>query len=333
MAQKPKAIHQGKRPPSSTEVARRAGVSQSAVSRTFTGASVSPQTRAKVLEAAAELGYVPAKLPSILQKGRSSIVAIVAGGLYNPYFTTMLDALATSLQAQGNQIMLVRSTSDTDLDEVVEELAGYRVDAVVSALSIKSEKVASALGRFRIPIVSLNSGIASGYVRSVSTDNRGAAIEAAKLFKQQGRSRLAYLAGTDSTPQSSRQAGFVSEAMRKRWLEPIIKVAGYDYDSGFRAALSLFDDDDRPDAIFCVDDLVALGAIDAVRTRLGLRVPEDVAVIGFDDIPMASWAAYELTTFRQDIPGLIRGVNSMLCEEVGAASLVLAPTLVRRSTA
>src|SRR5688572_22043800 len=120
------------KPPSSVDVARLAGVSQSAVSRTFTpGASVSPETKAKVMAAAEALNYRPNIIPRIMLKNRSNIVAVVVGSLSNPYHSKALQAFSGRLQQQGKQVMLVQTNFDRALDEVVGELASYRVDAVL----------------------------------------------------------------------------------------------------------------------------------------------------------------------------------------------------------
>ncbi|WBO21316.1 LacI family DNA-binding transcriptional regulator [Sphingomonas abietis] len=322
------------RPPSSTDVARLAGVSQSAVSRTFTpGASVSPETKTRILAAAEELGYTPTALPRIMQTGRSSIVAIVVGGLYNPYFMMALDAFSTSFQAAGNHVMIVRAESDSALDDIVGDLARYRVDAVVSALSIRSQAVADTLTNFKIPVVTLNSGITSETISTVSSDNHGAGELAARLFTERGRRRLGYLAGHDSRPQTDREAGFFAGAEALGQPAPLRAVAGFDYADGRAGALALFGGPDRPDALFCVNDLVACGAIDALRDELGLRVPEDVCVIGYDDIAMASWGAYRLTSFNQDIPALLRGVEAILAGTVSERAILVPPRLIERATA
>jgi DNA-binding LacI/PurR family transcriptional regulator len=325
--------HSGTRPPSSIDVARHVGVSQSAVSRAFgTGAGISPETREKILSAARELGYTPTNLPRILQSGRSGIVAIVAGGFYNPFFTMALAAFSDMLKRAGSQIMLVEADSDCAMDEIVGELVRYRVDAVVSVLPVRSQEVADTLSTFRVPIVTLNSGINSAYIRTVSSDNHGAAIQAAMTFGVQGRHRLGYLAGPEGPPQAARQAGFFQGARRAGIDAPILGMGGTDYDSGREGARAMFSRADRPDALFCISDLVACGAIDALRYDLGLRVPEDVLVIGYDNIAMAAWSAYQLSSFDQNFPAIVEGVEAMMARDVATSTLIIPPRLVARRT-
>lgn len=317
---------------SSTDVARLAGVSQSAVSRTFTpGASVSPQTKEKVIRAARELGYQPNALPAILQTGRSEIVAIVMGGFYNPFFTRLLDALTAAFRAGGKQVMLVHAGGDTALDEAVVDLARYRVDAIVSGLAIQSPKVASHLQGFRIPIVAINSHATGEFIRSVSSDNLNAGRQAARLLHAAGGKNLAYLAGRPSVPQRDRQRSFVAECTAVTGRAPEVVVAGFDYEDGYAAMLELFRRQAR-DSVFCVNDLVAAGAMDAARKELGLRIPEDVQIVGFDNSPVAAWKSYGLTTFDQDIDAMARAALELTAYQVDKRAVTVATRIVRRSS-
>jgi DNA-binding LacI/PurR family transcriptional regulator len=314
------------------EVAQIAGVSQSAVSRTFTpGASVSKKTRAAVEAAAALVGYRPTVLSRILQNGRSSIIAIVVGGLYNPFFTKALDLLAARLAQFGNQTMLVLAESDRSLDEIVNDLARYRVDAVISALPVATAETAIRLNSFRIPIVSLNSGHTGEWLRSVSSDSRSGGAQAAQALRR--HKRLCYFAGYDSNAQNEREAGFVDEcvALGKK---PQTVICGYTYEEGRRAVAAYLASNRKLfDAVFCVNDLVACGVVDAIRYDLSLRVPEDVSIIGYDNIEMSTWAPYELTTFDQNMSLLVDRVMDMLSDQVALPSLLLPPSMVVRQSA
>ena len=160
---------------SSTDVARLAGVSQSAVSRTYRpGGSVSPETRRKVLEAAEALGYRPSMIPQIMLGHRSRLVAIVIGGMYNPFNAGVLEEFTVKLQAIGHQVLLVHVDSGHTLDAVIPRLASYRVDAIVSALAILSPRAADELARFKIPVITFNTPVKNEWVSSVSCDNEGA---------------------------------------------------------------------------------------------------------------------------------------------------------------
>lgn len=296
----------GKRYASSTDVARLAGVSQSAVSRAFTpGASVSAETRRKVLDAAQALGFRPSIIPQIMRNDRSGLVAVIVGGLHNAFYGAVLERFATRLRDAGKQVLLVPVDSDYALDTVAAQLSSYRVDAIVSGLAVLSQEVADALSAFRIPIVSFNAGVTSGWVASVESDNRASGAAAAALLHRRGGTRFAFLAGPEESPASrDRLAGFRDGLAGLGVAAPRVAVGDYTYDGGHASALRLFAQ--APvDALFCANDLVAFGAMDAIRRDLGLRVPDDVLVVGYDDIPSAAWGAYDLTSFDQDPEGLV----------------------------
>ena len=163
-----------KRYASSTDVARLAGVSQSAVSRTYRpGASVSEETRRKVIEAATALDYRPSLIPQIMLTHRSRLIAVVVGGLDNPFYSAVLEQFAKRLQALDYQVLLMHTDQDHSLDGVIPRLASYRVDAVVSALPvICGEACAEALARLKVPVVSFNTPVSNGWLSSVCSRQR-----------------------------------------------------------------------------------------------------------------------------------------------------------------
>jgi DNA-binding LacI/PurR family transcriptional regulator len=324
---------------SSIDVARLAGVSQSAVSRTFKeGASVSEATRRKVLMAAETLDYRPSLIPRIMLTHQSRLVAIVVGGMYNPFYAMVLDQFLTQLQNAGKQVLMVHVDSDHSLDAVIPKLASYRVDAIVSALSILSPRSASELARLKIPVVAFNSPTTGTWVSSVCVDNYEAGRRVADLFIARGARRFGYLAGVSISPANAERANGFRSRVEAAGLGPIrMGSANFRYDDGHQATLKLFDEPDPPDALFCANDLSALGAIDALRQR-GLRVPDDVQVAGFDDIPPAAWDAYSLTTFRQDVFRMVeKTLNlielALLQDSAPDGRLVIVPAeLIERRT-
>jgi DNA-binding LacI/PurR family transcriptional regulator len=319
--------------PSSTTVAQLAGVSQSTVSRVFNAgaAGVSADARKRVMQAAAKLGYQPNALPGILQTGRSGIVAVVMGGFYNPFFTEALRCVSSILHARRVETMLVETSDDDNLHEIVGDLSRYRIDGVISLLAIGSARVARQLEHAAIPIVAMNSK-SIGNLRTVSTDNRSAGALAADLLIDGGCRRMAYFAGRESASQSERQAGFLKRLAKRQMPAPERIIAGFTYDEGYAAAIKLLASGSRPDGIFCVNDLVAIGAMDAIRNEFGFAVPGDIQVVGFDDIEMAGWRAIDLTTFHQDIPALALESVNLLSDKPPVRSITIMPTLVQRST-
>jgi DNA-binding LacI/PurR family transcriptional regulator len=325
---------------SSLDVARLAGVSQSAVSRTYRGgANVSEEVRRKVLAAAERLDYRPSLIPRIMLTHRSHLIAIVVGGLYNPFYSAVLEQFTRKLQDTGHQVLLVHVDSGHGLDAVIPKLASYRVDAVVSALAVLSQEAAEQLTRLRIPVISFNTAFRNEWVTPVSCDNVGAAQTIADLFVARGARSFGFVSGPDTSHASvERLAGFV-ERLTERGAGPVVVAKGdYRYESGFAAALELYPQGRGPEALFCANDLLAIGAMDALRKTFGLRFPDDVLIAGFDDIPAAGWAAYDLTTFLQDGSRMVDEALAILhAMESGAraedqAQAVVSAQLIERGT-
>ncbi|WP_342629283.1 LacI family DNA-binding transcriptional regulator [Nguyenibacter vanlangensis] len=298
---------------SSTDVARLAGVSQSAVSRTFSAAGgVSAPTRARVLEAAAALGYRPNRIPAIMQSGRSHMVGVVVGGLDNPFYAAVLDHFAVALRALGLQVLLVRVDDALALDGALEQLAGYRVDAAVTALAVGSRAAAEALSALRVPTVCFNSRLTGPWISTVRSNNRAAGRQAAALLAARGVRAAGWLAGPrESAAARERGRGF-AEGVAARGLAPPVAIAGDDsHAGGYDAMRRLLRARQPPEGLFCGNDLMACGAIDALRDA-GLSVPGDVLVIGYDNIPQAGWRAYDLTSFDQQVERMAGAALEML---------------------
>lgn len=313
----------------SIDVAQLAGVSQSAVSRTYTpGASVSPKTRAKVLAAAEQLEYQPSMIPQIMLGKRSKLVAVVLGGLGNPYYAEFLEELTKQMERSGNRILVLYVESDYALDAIVAQLASYRVDAVISALAVLSEGVARELSAFKIPIITFNSHVSSGRVISISANNKAGGAQVARLFLKRGAKRPAFLSGpTDSVSCTYRLDGF-RKALRDGGMKSphVLYADRFSYESGYQAVAEGPGD---YDALFCGNDLLALGAMDALRREKGLLVPQDCMVAGYDDIPEASWRAYELTTVPQDMTLFVQAALGALEEALSAPGQEIAPITIR----
>jgi DNA-binding LacI/PurR family transcriptional regulator len=329
-----------RRYPSSTDVARLAGVSQSAVSRAFSeGKSVSEETSRKVFEAAKELGYSPNFIPRILLKHRSRLVAVVISGTGNPFYALALEEFTKALQKTGHQVLLIHVDSDHSLDGVVPRLASYRVDAIVSALPVLSEEAAQALARIKIPTISFNTPVKNLWVTSVCSDSAGGAAAVADVFVVRGARSFGFIAGSvGSHASNERLRGYTNRLREHGFARVDIATGDFTYDGGFDAVLALRTRGQVPEAIFCANDLMAIGALDALRRSAGLRVPEDVLVAGFDDVPEASWRAYDLTTIVQDCPSMVADAMSILQSMMSSGSSaggvlrVVPGKLIERST-
>jgi DNA-binding LacI/PurR family transcriptional regulator len=302
----------------SFDVAALAGVSQSAVSRAFTpGSSIAEPKRAKVLEAARKLNYVPNSIASSLTTKRTNIVAVILGNMGNPFYVHVLDAFSRRLQTLGRQILIFTVETGATADDAILRALRYQIDAVILTAAQLSTRMTSICQERGIPIVLFNRYIPGSNALGVRCDNVGGGRLVAEAFLASGARSFAMITGDPkgSTSQD-RVRGFV-----ERLAEDGIKRKDIDeapglssYDGAAAAALSLFQlrDRPRPDALFGVNDIMAMGAIDALRDKLGLRIPEDLLVAGFDDIPEARRAPYRLTTVQQPIDVMVEQTIALI---------------------
>ena len=308
----------------SLQVARGAGVSRSAVSRVFTpGASVSERTREKVLRAAGELGYRPNVLARAMITGKSRIIGLVVAYLENQFYPLAVERLSVALQAEGYHVLVFMApTTVDDLQGVMTEILDYQVDGIVLASVSMSSDLASRCHDHGIPVVLFNREQGDERLCSVTTDNRRGGREIGAHLVAAGHTRIGYVAGFEgASTQRDRELGFTG-ALREAGLSPVAREAGgFDYGRARAAALSMFAGRDRPSAVFVCNDHMAFAVMDALRSELGLRVPDDVAVAGFDDVPIAAWPAYDLTSYRQPIERMVARTVELLLTRIGDAEL------------
>ena len=329
-----------RRYPSSSDVARLAGFSQSTVSRAYSkDMRISEETRHKVFEAAKKLDYSPNLIPRILLKHRSHLVAVVVSSTINSFYALALEEFTKALQKTGHQVLLVYVDSDHSLDSAVPRLESYRVDAIVSALPVLSEGAAKALARIKIPTISFNTPVKNLWVASVCSDGAGGASAIADLFVARGARSFGFIAGSEGSYASNeRLRGYTSRLREHDFTHVEIATGDFSYDGGSNAILALRERGPIPEAMFCANDLMAIGALDALKRSIGLRVPEDVLVAGFDDVPEASWHAYDLTTVVQDCPAMVAVAMSILqsmmssAGSAGGIRRIVPSKLIERST-
>lgn len=302
----------------SAEVAALARVSQSAVSRVFTpGASASKETIARVREAAAKLGYRPSTLARAMVSGRSRIIGVVVANFGNQFYPVAFELLSNALEARGYHVLVFTSQDSIDgVDAVIQGLMDYQVDGIVAAsVSIGSDLAARARST-GVPVVLLNRGQDDAGFSNITTDNVLGGRRVAEFLLAGGHERIAHISGWQgSSTGRDRQAGFIA-ALNEAGVTPFAVVdARYDRELAISCARSLLAGPERPDAIFVGNDYTAFGVIDAVR-EAGLVPGRDVSVVGFDDVPIAGWAAYDLTTYRQPVNRMIEAAVEALVDQI-----------------
>lgn len=302
----------------SLDVAALAGVSQSAVSRAFTpGSPITEDKRKRILEAARKLNYVPNFIASSLTTRRTNMVAVILGNLDNPFYVQVLKALIDRLQAEGRQILTFAVENGANCDDVLMRVLRYQVDGIILTAAQLSTRMTGLCHDRGIPIVLFNRYIPGSDASGVRCDNVGGGRLMAEAFLQAGAQSFAVLKGDPrGTTSQDRLLGF-SERLREAGIEQraILELDGLSVYEGANAAiLRTFRDERRPlpDAIFGINDTMAMGAMDALRAGMGLTIPRDVMVGGFDDIEESSRWPYRLTTVRQPIAEMVEETLAVL---------------------
>ena len=289
------------------DVAVLAGVSTSAVSRTFTeGASVSALMRGKVEHAAAELGYRPNVLAASLTTGRTKLIGLVSNNFHNPVFLEVFDLFTRALQERGLRPLLVNLSDETDPEASVRMLQQYSVDGVVVASSTLPPGFAEAFARAGVPVVhSFGRKTDAPLVHVVGVDNVACGRMAARELIARGYGRVGFLGGPEAaTSTQDRLAGFQAAIARHKDVALSISYASaYSFEAG-RAEMQRLLAGGAAEAYFCGDDVLSIGALSALADA-GLSSPDDVGIIGFNDMEMAGWANIGLTTIHQPIAKII----------------------------
>lgn len=306
--------------PTSYDVARLAGVSQSAVSRCFRpGSSISPDKKKAIQKAAATLGYQPNAIASGLITKRSNLVAVLISNLTNLYYPEVLAELTHRLTAEGIRVLLFALQSESDVDAALDQVWRYRVDGAISAARLSAVQL-RAFERHRVPVVLYNRFAEGEPVPSVCCDSIGGERLLVDRLVAAGHRVFGIIAGPDDSFVGNQRVDGARSRLAEHGLEAAIVQGAFDHDSG-AAALRALMARTKPDAVICANDLMAIGAIDAARYEFGLVLPDDLSVVGFDGVGPAAWPSYRLTTIRQPVRRMTDAAVAMLLERVADPSL------------
>ncbi len=297
----------------SVDVATEAGVSQATVARAFSSPDkVSPATRRKVHAAAERLGYVPNAIARSLKSQRTHIVGAVVPA-YGEYWQSVLTEFSRQLHSRSHQLLLFSFANPSDTDGALAAVAQYRVDAVLLASSTIGQIQLSQMRRSPVPTVAFNQPAAAGLLPSVTVDNELGMSELASHLIDTGAASVLYVGGvsTASTDQI-RYRGAARTLAEHGVACAYLEAGAYTYEAGYKAAGVLVQRDELPDAVMVGSDEVAFGVLDGLGNA-GVSVPEDLLLTGFDGLPQASWAGYDLTTLVQATDVLVaRAIDLLL---------------------
>lgn len=300
----------------SYDVAKLAGVSQSAVSRCFRpGSSVSADKRKAIQKAAAKLGYQPNAIASGLITKRSNLVAVLISNLTNLYYPEVLAELTHRLTGKGVRVLLFALQSESDVDAALDQVWRYRVDGAISAARLSVAQLRS-FERHRVPVVLYNRFAEGEPVPSVCCDSIGGERLLVDRLVRTGHRTFGIIAGPPDNFVGNKRVEGARARLAEHGLAATIVEGLFDHDSGAAGLRALMASDTRPDAVICANDLMAIGAIDAARHEFGLSLPDDLSVVGFDGVGPATWPSYRLTTIRQPVGRMTEAAVTMLLERV-----------------
>ena len=295
------------------DVAKLAGVSRSAVSRAFSTTSyIAPDTKARVLDAAKALGYQPNSLASGMARGRSNIVAVIINEVEAIRGPSIHSAILSALQATGRLPVVLTVSPEDDGQLTLQRHLTFPVDGLI----VMSDSVSVAHVRAVMPHVRpvmLNFERMRKDVDTVEANDAPGIFEMVAHLEATGHRGLAFMAGRSTSISSEIRRTALDAALAKSALSLVGEVRGeFSYDQAFAAIEELLRARPRPDAIFCANDVMAFAVLDFLRLHTRISVPGDMAVIGFDDVIMARWPTYDLSTIRTDINALAKAVVALL---------------------
>jgi DNA-binding LacI/PurR family transcriptional regulator len=300
---------------SAAEVAKLAGVSRSAVSRTFTpGASVSRETRARVLAASEALSYHVNHLARGLSQEKSRPVCILGADLNAPYQASLLDAITQRLQLAERAVMVINTAGgEANADAALRQTLNYRASATIVLSGTPPSSLVETCVKCGQHVILINRAEQLEGPDHITIDYAAAMSDAHHMLSRAGCQSLAVVSSTIASPSLvAREQLFMTAAEKAGHACSLLRVGPTSYTTGADAARQLLAVRDRPEGVFCVTDLIACGFMDVARLEFGLRIPEDICVLGFDDIELAGWLGYRLTTFAQPMTRMADAIADLL---------------------
>jgi DNA-binding LacI/PurR family transcriptional regulator len=324
----------------SYDVARVAGVSQSAVSRAFRpGLSVSPKTRDKVMKAAKKLGYKPNAIARMLITQRSGMVAVIISSISNLIYPELLSRVTDQLSSRGQRVLLFTLDHSDQLDELLEQIWTFQVDGVIALTAHFDHRDIAQFEEHHIPVVLYNRQVPDHPVNTVCVDHAQGIRQLVELLVQGGARRVLVLAGPEDSDVANERRVIALDQLAQQGVEDVsVRYGDFSYQSGKDSFGKFMEENEAPDAVICSNDSMAIGCIDEARDVYGLEVPGQISIVGFDGIHAAFWTGYQLTTVRQPVNQMAKAAVDILTERIEnpenpPEKRVLAGSLVRGKSA
>lgn len=324
--------------PNISDVARRAGVSTATVSRFLRGQKVHAEDA--VRRAVEDLGYRPAAAARSLRSGVHYAIAVVVPDVTNPFFAGLVKGIESVCRSGPYSVFLVNTDENSELEDSVVASIMQRVDGIILAPATEQDKTPAHVEEAGLPLVFVDRELPGGRFDSVLVDNHGGARSAASYLVGLGHTRIAVISGPlNTTPGRERHEAFVSaiEDLGGEMPEHYREIADFREQGGYQAILRLLALPEPPTAVFCANNLMTAGALKALNS-MRIRVPQDLSIIGFDDLDLATLLWPPLTVI--DRPVVEQGVLAarlLLARLAGrgreeAQRVVLATQLIERAS-
>lgn len=320
----------------SHDVARLAGVSQPTVSRALRDdGRISQRTCDRVREAARQLNYVPSRRGRSLSTSRTGQIAVVVADLRNPFYAEAIHHLHTAANTGDAKLVVFAAPSDEPVDSAA--LLDGSIDGAVLTSEVLGSRLPVRLREAGVPVVQLNQAVDGPIADACVSDNFTGGERVAQELADLGHRRVGLIAGpTDTSTGRDREAGFRA-GLEKHGLpldDSLIRRGPFTFETGVRGMTELLATKKPPSAVFCGNDVIGLGALNVAYTA-GISVPADLTVIGFDNIPMAAWDTFSLSTVTQDLPRMCELALQLLFERIEDPSrdverILLPASFVRR---
>lgn len=328
--------------PTIRDVARAANVGQATVSRVLNSSGyVKPETRERVLQAAKELGFTPNQVARSLVRKRTATVGLVIPDITNPFFPAVTRGVEDAASEAGFTVFLCNTDNDPVMEaQDVKKLRERMVDGLIFVGTTDRHDLVETLITEGVPVVITDRQLVDLDVDTVLVDNALGALAACRHLVELGHTRIAHAAGHSLTRTGRDRCAGYRMALEEAGLpydEALVASGDFTLQSGYRVAQILLGRSPRPTAIFAANDLMAMGVLRAVF-EAGLSVPDDLSVVGFDDIQLAGLVKPGLTTVRQPAYEMGRTAMNMLLERItgsamdGGRNHTFQPELVLRGT-
>lgn len=292
----------------------------------------------KVKKAAAELGYRPNVLARSLITGHSKIIGLVVAYFDNQFYPEAVEKLSKALQVEGYHVLVFMASNGDDIDKLTQELLDYQVDGIVLASVAVSSDLAARCDAAGVPVVLFNRRQDDDRFSAVTSANYDGGRKIAEFLIAGKHKRIAHIAGWEgASTQRDREAGFMKK-LSEEGIELFARGCGnFQFDETQEAARNMFSKDTIPDAVFVANDHMAIAVMECLRSEFDLKIPEDVSIVGYDDVEIASWPSFALTTIRQPANQMVEATVDTLMKRIHGEDIepkrieIESPLLIRKS--